>query len=140
MSNSARNVASLVGRMLMCWIFIYSAWGQIVEFNYWANRATQKGIPFGAAAIVASITIQLLGGIAVLVGAQIRIASVALFAFLIPTTLIFHNFWTLQGPAREPQIINFSRNLAIMGGLLFVSMLGAGDYSVDAMRSAKYKH
>jgi putative oxidoreductase len=136
MPNSARNIAALVGRMLMCWIFIYSAWGQIVEFHYWANRAAQKGMP-GAAAIVASITIQMVGGIAVLIGAEVGIASLALFVFLIPTTLTFHNFWTVQGAARDGQIVNFNRNLAIMGGLLFLSMLGAGKYSVDAMRKRK---
>jgi putative oxidoreductase len=138
MPNSARNIAALVGRMLICWIFIYSAWGQIVEFQFWANRATQKGLP-GAAAIVASITIQMVGGIAVLIGAQTEIASLVLFVFLVPTTLIFHDFWTVHGAARDAQIVNFNRNVAILGGLLFVSMFGAGEYSVDAMRARRHK-
>lgn len=123
--------------MLICWIFIYSAIGQIQEFAFWSNRASEKGIPVGAAAIAASIAIQLLGGFGVLLGFRARIASWALVLFLIPTTLIFHNFWTLQGAARGPQEINFDRNIAIIGGLLFIGQFGAGPYSVDALRASQ---
>jgi putative oxidoreductase len=133
MVNPSTSVAPLLGRMLICWIFIYSAWGQIVEFHFWAGRASAKGLP-GAAAIVASIVIQLVGGFAVLFGAQAKLAAAALFVFLVPTTLLFHNFWTLQGAPRDAQIVNFNRNMGILGGLLFIFTFGAGAYSVDAMR------
>ena len=133
MPNPSSSVAPLFGRMLICWIFIYSAWGQIVEFHFWAGRASDKGMP-GVAAIVASITIQLVAGFAVLLCAQAKIAAAALFVFLVPTTLVFHDFWTLQGAARNAQIINFSRNMGILGGLLFIFTFGAGAYSIDALR------
>jgi putative oxidoreductase len=137
MPNPSGSVAPLLGRILICWIFIYSAWGQIVEFNFWAGRATQAGLPLGHVAIIASITIQMLGGIAVLLGAEARIAGWALFLFLIPTTLTFHQFWKLSGAAATPQINNFNRNIAIMGGLLFIATFGAGAYSVDALLAAR---
>jgi putative oxidoreductase len=136
MFNPSNSIAPLFGRMLICWIFIYSAWGQIVEFHFWAGRAAEKGMP-GAAAIVASITIQLVAGFAVLLGAQARIAAGALFVFLVPTTLTFHNWWTLQGAPRNAQIVNFNRNMGILGGLLFIVTFGAGAYSVDALRGKK---
>ena len=136
MSKAGGNPVPLIGRMLMCWIFIYSAWGQIVEFQYWSGRAAQKGMP-GAVSIIASIAIQMVGGFAVLLGAKARIASSALFVFLLPTTLIFHNFWAVTGPQHDAQIVNFNRNVAILGGLLFIATFGAGDYSIDAMRGEK---
>jgi putative oxidoreductase len=128
------SIVSLLGRILMCWIFLYSAWGQIVEFTYWSGRAAQKSMPLPAVAIALSIIIQVLGGLAVLLGVKARVAGWALFLFLIPTTLIFHDFWTVTGAAHDAQIVNFNRNLAIMGGMLILATFGPGAYSVDAMR------
>jgi putative oxidoreductase len=137
MPSPSTSVAPLLGRILICWIFIYSAWGQIVEFQFWSNRATQAGLPFGHVAIIGSITVQMLGGVAILLGARARIAAWVLFLFLIPTTLTFHQFWKLSGAAATPQINNFNRNLAIMGGMLFIATFGAGAYSVDALLAAR---
>ena len=137
MFNPSTSPAPLLGRILMCWIFLYSGWGQIAEFAYWSNRASQAGLPFGHLAIVLSITIQMLAGLAVLVGFQASCAALALFIFLIPTTLTFHRFWRFTGAARNQQITNFNRNIAIMGGLLFIVTYGAGAYSTDAIRAAR---
>jgi putative oxidoreductase len=43
-----------------------------------------------------------------------------LFLFLVPATVIAHNFWTYHGAELQAQLVNFSKNLAILGGLLFV--------------------
>jgi putative oxidoreductase len=50
---------------------------------------------------------------------------------LIPTTAIFHNFWALQGMEQQDNMINFLKNLAIMGGLLVLAANGPGSYSID---------
>jgi putative oxidoreductase len=49
-----------------------------------------------------------------------RLGVAALIVFLIPATLIFHPFWQASGMERMGQMINFMKNLAIMGGLLIV--------------------
>ena len=51
---------------------------------------------------------------------------------MIPTTLLFHNFWAMQGMDRYDNTIHFQKNLAIMGGLLLLAAFGAGAYSVDS--------
>jgi len=43
-----------------------------------------------------------------------------LFFYLIPTTLFFHNFWSLGGIERQTEMVNLLKNLSIMGGLLLV--------------------
>ena len=60
------------------------------------------------------------------------LAALGLFVFLIPTTLTFHNFWTLEDPERQQQMIHFLKNLAILGGLLECCALGGGGLSIDA--------
>jgi putative oxidoreductase len=54
---------------------------------------------------------------------------------LIPTTLLFHNFWAMQGMEQQDNMIHFLKNLAIMGGLLILAAYGAGAFSIDARRS-----
>ncbi len=61
-----------------------------------------------------------------------RFAALALFLYLIPVTLIMHNFFGVGGAERQAQTIHFMKNLAIMGGLLMVTASGAGPFSVDA--------
>jgi putative oxidoreductase len=45
---------------------------------------------------------------------------------LIPTTMVFHHFWELQGADRALQMIHFMKNISILGGLLIVLALGKG--------------
>ncbi len=71
---------------------------------------------------------------ALLVGWHTRIAAGILFLYLIPVTLTFHNFWAYSGSMRQTQMINFLKNLAIMGGLLEFCAVGAFAMSMDAMR------
>ena len=56
----------------------------------------------------------------------------ALFLFLIPTTLLFHNFWAYSGADQANQMQHFLKNLAIMGGLLAIVGFGAGPLSCDS--------
>ena len=84
-----------------------------------------------------SRAIEVFGGLAILLGFQTRIAAWVLFAYLIPTSLVFHNFWALQGMERMDNQAHFFKNVAIMGGLLFVATFGAGAYSIDAARLKK---
>lgn len=51
--------------------------------------------------------------------------------FLVPATLVFHDFWRLPGHEGNPQMFNFLKNITILGGLLFVIGRGAGPWSVD---------
>lgn len=60
-----------------------------------------------------------------------RFAPTITFLFLIPVTLIFHNFWAVEPDQVRMQMIQFQKNLAIMGGMLYVVFNSAGRYSLD---------
>jgi putative oxidoreductase len=72
-----------------------------------------------------------LGAIAIATGFLTRIASLGLILFMIPTTLIFHAFWNAEGPEHLQQMVNFMKNLAIIGGLAVVMAQGPGRFSID---------
>jgi uncharacterized membrane protein YphA (DoxX/SURF4 family) len=47
----------------------------------------------------------------------------ALAGSLIPTTLAGHSYWQIEDPAtRKMQRIQFHKNLAMIGGLLFAAL------------------
>ena len=67
-------------------------------------------------------SVELIGGLALAFGIFPRVAALALIAFLVAATLVGHAFWLAAAgtPVFVGQLINFLKNLAMMGGLLFV--------------------
>jgi len=131
-----QHAAPLVGRGLLSVIFLLSGVGKLADWSGTAGYMASKHMPAVPFFLLAAVTFELLGGLSVLTGFKARWGALALIVFLIPVTLIFHNFWAYEGMEQKTQMINFLKNLAIMGGLLMVAANGAGPISVDE-RSAK---
>jgi putative oxidoreductase len=129
-------ITPLAGRGLVSLIFVMSAFGKITSWDGTAGYMASKGMPAIPFFLTMAILFELLGGLAVLTGYKARLGAVALIVFLIPATLIFHNFWAYQGMDQQMQMISFLKNLSIMGGLLLVTAFGAGPLSLDE-RAAK---
>ena len=75
--------------------------------------------------------IELLGGLAILIGVKTRWVAALLVLWLIIVTAVGHPFWTMEGAARGINQANFYKNLAIMGAYLLLAVTGAGRYSFD---------
>ena len=131
--NLAKTYAPLVGRFLITFIFLRSAFGKIGNFSGVAGGMAAKGMPYAEFFLVCAITIEIVGGLCVLAGWQARWGALALLIFLIPATLIFHNFWAVD-PAQVKELANqvnhFYKNVTIMGALVFVIGMGSGPLSI----------
>ena len=121
------NVAS---RVLLAHIFVISGWSKIAGYAGTQAYMTSVGLPGAFLPLV--IALELLGGVALIVGFHTRWVALALAAFSIVAALIFHNNF-----ADQMQMIAFMKNLAIAGGLLVLSQTGAGAPSVDAAKRPK---
>lgn len=108
----------LVGRILMSVIFIVSGIGKITGFHAYLGMMGARGIPLPAAALVIVIIIELAGGLMLLAGIEARWTAIVLFVYLIPISIVMHNFWGAPADQRIMQEVNFLKNIAIMGGLL----------------------
>jgi len=126
-----KQYAPLVGRALLSSIFILSGWGKITGFSGTAAYMASKGMPMPDVLLVPTIIIELGGGLMLLLGWKARWAALAIFLFVIPTTLIFHAFWAVDAAQVQNQMINFMKNIAIMGGMLYVVAYGSGPCSLD---------
>jgi len=135
MSNSSGSVVPLLGRILVSVVFILGGVGKITGFSMEEGMVAAKHLPMPAVALGIALVIELVGGLAILLGLFTRFTSWILFLYLVPTTLLFHNFWAFQGMDRIDTMIHFEKNLAIMGGLLILATYGAGAYSIDSSRA-----
>jgi putative oxidoreductase len=131
------NCLQAISRVLISAVFIVFGYIQFTHIgNYIANPTVIKvagwtGIltPTIIAYMVA--TIDLFGGILILVGYQTRWASIVLIVFVALTCILVHNFWSMEGPARAANQANFYKNLALIGGLLLIYVQGPGTCSLQ---------
>lgn len=129
--NTNRDVAALVARILLSVMFIYSGFGKIAGFDGLAGYIASKGMPLPQLMAIGAILVELGGGLLLLVGFKARWAALAFFLFLIPTTLIFHNFWAAPAAQAMAEQTSFLKNVTIMGGMLMVWAFGPGRLSLD---------
>ena len=132
--NAVKRYAPLIGRILLAWIFLSSAWGKITGFDPTVAQMAAKGMPIPQVLLIFGIVLEVLGGTLLVLGWKAEWAALALIVFLIPATLYFHNYWTYPPEQVRNQRNHFMKNLAIGGGLIFVIGMGAGPLSIDARR------
>ena len=127
---------TLLGRCLLSLIFILSGLGKIGDWSGTAGFMAAKGMVAVPFFLTMAILLELCGGLSVLLGFKARLSAWALVVYLIPVSLIFHNFWAFTGAEQRMQMINLRKNLAIMGGLLLVALRGAGKPCIDGHGSS----
>lgn len=76
------------------------------------------------ALLIIGVVFELLGGVLVFFSVKVRFGAVLLILFLVPTTILVHQFWFLEGAERTNQAVTFLKNLAILGGILCVLAVG----------------
>lgn len=119
--------AHLVGRILLALIFILSGIGKISDPAGTAGFMESMGVP--GILVWPTIALEILGGIAIVIGFQTRIAAYALAAFSIAAAVIFHHNF-----ADQMQMIMFLKDLSIAGGLLLLAASGAQALGVDCRK------
>lgn len=120
----------LVGRILLSIIFILAGFGKITALGGTAGYFGSMGLPVPMVTAVVVALVELLGGIAILVGFQTRIVSYILALFCVATAFVAHFDF-----ADQMQMINFQKNLAMAGGFLVLAAYGPGMLSIDARRA-----
>ncbi|WP_407293882.1 DoxX family protein [Stutzerimonas zhaodongensis] len=121
--------ASLTGRVLLSAIFLLSGVSKISAPAGMIGYIESVGLPFPTLALAMAILIEVVGGIALILGYRTRLVAAGLAVFSVATALAFHNQLGDQN-----QFIHFFKNIAMAGGLLQVVAFGAGRFSLDARR------
>jgi len=129
--NATSDALSLIGRIFLAVIFLVSGFGKIGGFAGLIGQIASKGFPLPEAFAAATIAIELGAGLMLVFGWKARWAAFLLAVFTAIVTLFFHNFWAMPEAQRPMQQIQFMKNLAVIGGLMFVMAFGPGRLSID---------
>ncbi|MGJ8572594.1 MAG: DoxX family protein [Hoeflea sp.] len=123
------NLQLLIGRVLLSIIFIMAGISKLGAVAGTAGYMASMGIPLPNLTVWLVIALELLGGIAILIGFFTRYAAWALAAFCVASGYLGH-----FQPEDQMQMTNFMKNLAMAGGFLALAAAGAGSFSIDARR------
>ena len=130
MSDAIGKFGPVTGRFLIAVIFLFSGLAKIGGFAQTAGYMAAKGLPMVEVLLVLSIVIEIAGALMVIVGWRARLGAAALFLWMIPVTLVFHNFWAAPVAQQQIEMAMFMKNIAMMGGLLYIMAFGSGRFSV----------
>lgn len=127
----------LLGRILIASYFLISGVTKVASFESSLALYQQQDIPYPTLILYVSTLLLIFGGIFVLLGYKTRLGAFLLILALLPATFLFHNFWDHQGDDLVFEAVFFFKDVAIVGGLLYVLSRGGGLCSVDALRKLK---
>lgn len=132
MNTLIQGVTSLGGRIMIATIFLLSAVGnKIPNFNALAGYMASEGVPAPQLMLVGAIVFLIVGSMSLVLGFKARVGAVLLLVFLVLATYYFHDFWNFSGADRQNQMIQFMKNLSMMGTMAFVVANGPGAFSLD---------
>lgn len=134
--NSLLAYAAPLGRVLLSLMFITSGFQKITGYAGTQGYMEMMGVPGSLLPLV--ILVELVGGIALLVGWQARLSAFLLAGFSLVSGFLFHYLPSLgmEGMEAQGQMISFMKNVTIAGGMLMVVAFGAGAVSVEKRGAA----
>ena len=116
----AYDIAFLVGRIFVGVFFLMNGFNHFMKYNMMKGYASSKNVPAAGLAVVVSGLLLVLGGASILLGVWPTVGVVLLLVFLVPTTLMMHNFWAVGEQEKMNQMIQFMKNTALVGFLLMI--------------------
>ena len=139
MNNQIQGILTVAARIMLSLVFLMSAVGnKIPNFNNVANYMGSEGVPAPTILLAGAIVFLIAGSLSLMVGYKARIGATLLLIFLLLATYFFHDFWTFEDAAeRQQQMIQFMKNLALMGAMLFIVANDAGPCRLDARTVAR---
>jgi putative oxidoreductase len=121
----------LLGRLLFAAVFVMAA--PILPTPESVQSAGDHGVPWPGMFVSLAGIIAVTGGLSVALGYKGRLGAWLLIVFLAPVTLAMHNFWIPDPAVAAMEQTMFLKNLALMGGALFITYYGTGPLSLDAL-------
>jgi len=133
---NAQAISTVFARLLLALMFVASGVPKLAGIEGTAGYIASVGLPAPQLLALGAGVLEVVAGTMLIVGWQARWAALALAAFTFVASVLFHNFWAQPADQAFVQQLMFMKNLAVIGGLLFVFAQGPGRVSFDARRLA----
>ena len=124
-SNSLTNISMLTARAMLAVVFIIAGFSKLGA-GYAGTQAYMESVGLPGLLLPAVIGLEILGGIAILIGFQTRLAALLLAGFTLLAAVLFHSDFSQQ-----MQTILFMKNIGLAGGFLLLVAQGPGDWAFN---------
>ncbi|MBY4866672.1 DoxX family protein [Burkholderia sp. Bp9017] len=128
---SKKDELLLAARVLLMILFVLFGWQKLNGFSGTVAYMASTGSPSPELSAVIAVAVELVGGALIAIGFYTRPLALLFAAYTLATALIGHRYWQLQGMDQYVAMINFYKNISIIGGLLLLAVTGPGRYSLD---------
>jgi putative oxidoreductase len=117
----------LAARTLLVILFLLFGWQKLTGFSDTVAYMASTGAPLPTLSALIAVAMECVVGILLVVGFYAR----PLALYTIGTAFIGHRYWAMSGLEEYGSMINFYKNVSIVGGLLLLALTGPGKYSLD---------
>lgn len=132
LSSSLNDAGTLAGRLLIASLFLPAGIGKATQFAGAVGYVSSVGLPLPSVVAALALALEIVGGIALILGYGTRFFALAFAGFTLIASFFFHAYWSAPADQQFVQQLLFFKNVAVVGGLLFVAVQGAGRWSLDA--------
>lgn len=106
----------------MAMVFLYSGQDKLRHWRAGVEEVTDLGMPMPRLCAAATIAVQIVGGLSVLLGIATAAGAALLALFTAAATVLGHRFWLLHGKQAQQELTTSLEHLAIIGGLLLLAL------------------
>ena len=124
-------MSAVIGRVLIALIFAYFGYLKAMSFAGTVSYFTKWGFPLPEVSALLAIVFELGGGVLLILGWKARSVALALVVYTAIATAVAHRFWSYPPDQAFAQMSFFFKNLALIGGLIYIASFGPGRVSVD---------
>jgi putative oxidoreductase len=128
---SAANFLILSARVCLALVFLVSGVHKGIWYQKAVGEFQRDRIPAIWLTLPATIGLHLIASMCLILGYQTREAALGLAIFTVVATFKVHDYWRLPADEQLGRSRIFTANLAIVGGLLLLVAVGAGDFALD---------
>ena len=130
------NTFNLIGRLLVAALFLPAGLAKLTGFAGTVGYFSSLGIPAPSFAVVATVAVEIFGGLALLAGYQTRLVAIVMAIFTLVASVVGHAYWAAPADQAFVAQLLFFKNMAVIGGLLVLASAGAGEFSLDGKQES----
>lgn len=142
MNTQFTRIVLLIGRIVAGLFYLYAGINNFSNLPKSIGFAAYKGVPMPMIAVTVASALLVIGGVSILLGYKPHLGVAAIIFFLLPVTIMMHNFWAFDDPqARLEEMRSFLSNMALAGSsLMFLGLPSPWPWSVDSLAERGTPH
>lgn len=126
------SITVLLGRILLSTFFIWNGVSNLLGLDEAIKVVANEQLPYASSLALGASILEVIGGLSLLIGYKARFGTILLLLVMIPTAVIFHDFWAQKGDLVHVHKMIFFKDLSLIGGLLYALAVGPGKFGFDS--------